>query len=110
MTHARRSRRLLEFCRRSGPIASAIVAVLLLSGPVSPVGSQDKIPVPQHDPAVLADIARDILRRATTGPAQSASEPSSAATLAPEPKAAADAPELPPGLIQASPARPATSV
>ena len=65
----------------SGPVASAIVAVLLVSGPGSPVGSGDKISrVPRHDPAVLAEIARATsLRRAATGPAQSASRPGSAA-------------------------------
>ena len=92
---------------RVGRIALAIVALVLASGIADPAGSQDKA---AHDPAVLSEVARDVLRRATTGPAQSASEPGSAATLAPEPKAAADAPGLPPGLIQASPGRPATSV
>ena len=58
LTHARRFRRLIGFCRRSGPVASAIVAVLFLSLPVSPVESEDR--VPQHDPAVLTEIARDV--------------------------------------------------
>ena len=77
MTRARRHRRLLGFCRRSGPVASAIVAVLLVSGSLSPVGSEEGLRVPQHDPAVLAEIARDVINRASAGPGQPRSESSS---------------------------------
>ena len=77
LTRARRPRRLLRFCLRSGPVASVIVAVLLVSGTPSPVGSEEGLRVPQHDPAVLAEIARDVINRASAGAGQPRSEPSS---------------------------------
>ena len=98
LTHARRFRRLLEFCRSSGPVASAIVAVLLLSGPVSPVGSEDRIRVPQDDAAALAEIARDVINRASTGPDRALSESSSQVGVADESTVAGSAPDPAPSL------------
>ena len=110
MTHARRYRRLPDFCRRFGPVASAIVAVLLVSGPVSPVGGEDKTTVPQHDRAVLAEIAQDVINRASTGHDRTLPESSSRDGVPDEIAVVGSAPDPAPALSHIAPAREGISV
>ena len=110
MTHARRYRRLPDFCRRFGPVASAIVAVLLVSGPVSPLGSEDKTTVPQHDPAVLAEIAQDVINRASTSHDRTLPESSSRDGVPDEITVVGSAPDPAPALSHFPPGREGISV
>src|SRR5262245_13969026 len=98
MIHAPLSRRHQE--RRRGLCARvfAIAAALFASGLVSPVGGEDKTRAPHEDPATLSEIARDVIRRATTGPTQSVPVPASGAPVAEDAKGAAPVPEFPPGV------------
>ena len=57
------------------PAASAMIAVLIWSGLVSPVSGGEGVTVAPYDRAVLSEIARDVLRRGVTGPSLSAPEP-----------------------------------
>jgi len=82
--------------------------VLFLSLPVSPVESEDR--VPQHDPAVLTEIARDVMRRAATGSVHDLPEPSSGAAMADEIPAVGSAPDPAPALSHIAPAREAINV
>jgi hypothetical protein len=72
--------------------------VLLVSGPVSPVGSEDRIRVPQDDAAALAEIAKDVINRASTGPDRGLSESSSQVGIADESPVAGSAPDPAPPL------------
>ena len=103
-------RRLPEFCRRFGPVASAIVAVLLVSGPVSPLGSEDKTTVPQHDPAVLAEIAQDVINRASTSHDRTLPESSSRDGVPDEITVVGSAPDPAPALSHFPPGREGISV
>src|SRR5262245_48840692 len=110
LNHAPLSRRHQE--RRRGPCAAvfAIAAALFASGLLSPVGGEEKTRAPQDDHATLSEIARDVIRRAATGPTQSVPVPTSGAPVTEDATGAARAPEFPPGVGAIIPGRPATSV
>ena len=117
MIHAPLSRR--HQARRRGLCAGvfAIAAAVFASGLASPVGGEEKTRAPQEDPATLSEIARDVIRRAATGPTQSVPVPTqsvpipaSGAPVTEDAKGAASAPEFPPGVGATIPGRPATSV
>ena len=83
MTHSQRPRCLLGFRKSLAPVTSAMIAVLIGSGLVAPVGGEDKVAVrPPYDRRVLSEIARDVLRRGATGGNQSVPEASSPTVVA----------------------------
>ncbi len=84
-TCSQRPRCLLRFRKGLAPVTSAMLAVLIGSGLVSPVLGEDKVAVPApYDRRVLSEIARDVLRRGATGGNQSVPEETSPAAGAVE--------------------------
>ena len=77
MRYSQRPRRLPGFRKRVAPAVSSMIAVLIWSGLVSPVGGEDRVAVPPYDRGVLSEIARDVLRRGATGGNQSVPETTS---------------------------------
>ena len=79
MTYSHRPCCLRGFPRNLAPAISVMITVLIWSGLVSPVGGEERVAVPLYDHAGLSEIARDVLRRAATGPSQSVPEPTAPA-------------------------------
>ena len=77
MTYSQRPRCLPGFRKGVAPAVSSMIAVLIWSGLVSPVGGEDRVAVPPYDRAVLSEIAQDVLRRGSTGRNQSVPESTS---------------------------------
>ena len=106
MTYSQRSRCLPGFGKRVASAVSAMIAVLIWSGLVSPVGGEGRVAVPPYDRGVLSEIARDVLRRGATGGNQSVPESTSPMAEAEEEIAVVEsAPELVPPAAHMAPAR-----
>jgi subtilisin family serine protease len=84
MTNSRRPRCLLGFRKSVASAVSAMSAVVICSGLVSPVGGEDRVAVPSYDRGVLSEMARDVLRHGATGGNQSVPEHTSPAADAKE--------------------------
>jgi len=63
MTYSQRPRCLPGFRKSVAPAVTSMIAVLIWSGLVSPVGSEDRVRVPPSDRGVLSENARDVLHR-----------------------------------------------
>ena len=77
MTYSQRPRGPLGFGKRVASAVSALIAVVIWSGLVSPAGGEGRVAVPPYDRGVLSEIARDVLRRGATGGNQSVPESTS---------------------------------
>jgi hypothetical protein len=77
---------------------------------VSPVGSEERIRVPKDNAAALADIARDVINRASAGADRAPSEPSSQVGVADESTVAGGASDPAPPLGHHPPGRVGISV
>ena len=111
MTYSQRPRCLPGFRRSVAPAVSSMIAVLIWSGLVSPVGGEDRVAVPPYDRGVLSEMARDVLRRGATGGNQSVPEPTSPAADAKEEMAVVgSAPDPAPPVTHIAPAREGISV
>ena len=77
MTYSQRRRCLPGFRGCVAPAVSSMIAVLIWSGLVSPVGAEDRVSVPPYDRKVLSEMAQDVLRHGTTGRNQSVPESTS---------------------------------
>src|SRR5262245_34681574 len=83
ITVLRRSPSCLSPVRKTA--LSAMTAAMIAARLVCPAGAEPNIAPAPHDPRVLADIARDVLRRGATGPIQAAPEPTLPASAFQEP-------------------------
>ena len=74
MTRASRQRPRGGFRRKLAAAVSSMIAVLVWSGLGCSVGAEERAPAPPYDHQVLSEMAQEVLRRGTTGPARSAPE------------------------------------
>ena len=106
MRYSRRPRCLLGFRKSVAPAASSMIAVLMWSGLVSPVGAEDRVAVPLYDRGVLSEMAQDVLRHGATGRNQSVPEATPPAAEAKEEIAVVgSAPDPAPPVTHIAPAR-----
>ena len=111
MSYSRRPRCLLGFRKSVAPAASSMIAVLMWSGLVSPVGAEDRVAVPHYDRGVLSEMARDVLRHGATDRNQSVPESTSPAAEAQEEMAVGGSARDPaPPVTHIAPAREGISV
>ena len=75
-TSDRGQRRRTRFRRTLAAAVSSMIAIIIGTGLVGPVGAGDRAAVQQYDRRVLSEIARDVLRGGVTDPNQSVAEPS----------------------------------
>ena len=75
-TSDRGQRRRTRFRRTLAAAVSSMIAIIVGTGLVGPVGAGDRPAVQQYDRRVLSEIARDVLRGGVTDPNQSVAEPS----------------------------------
>ena len=111
MTYSQRPRYLPGFRKSVAPAVSSMIAVLIWSGLVSPVGGEDRVRVPPSDRGALSESARDVLHRGSTGGNQSVLEPvSPAAEAEAEIAVVGSAPDPGSPVTHMAPAREGTSV
>jgi hypothetical protein len=88
-----------------------MIAMLIWSGLVSPVGGEDRVAVPPYDRGVLSEMAQDVLRHGSTGRNQSVPESTSPSADAKEEMAVVgSAPDPASPVTHIAPAREGISV
>ena len=111
MTYSQRPRCLPGFRKGVAPAVSSMIALLIWSGLVSPVGGEDRVAVPPYDRGVLSEMAQDVLRHRSTGRNQSVPESTSPSTDAKEEMAVVgSAPDPASPVTHIAPAREGISV